>query len=1493
MAIASRVTSVGTYLANGSFDEVTYSPSNLTDSKNLFTNSQDFSAQGYWTQSGNSYLPVSTYDVAPDGSYTASLFTGLGQYPNVQKFYSGFVGISAQPGEVYTFSVYLKYVNQPVACLVQENGWNGYYVIVNIQTGTLVSAASNVTSYSITNVGNGWNRYSMTVTVPSIQASWTNGAHYYYNTTPPIPIAQFNPQIRLGNYDGTNYAGKQMLVWGAQLELSSTPTIYQPTGIPKNYLKFTQDFTKTTTNLGVSGAWGLDNVVTTGNAIVAPDGTMTGTLVTSTITGGNNTGIVNQIVTTYVNNTNYTYSIYLKKGTSPTTLVDFYNSNPYNEITATVTWGTTPSMVTGTGSGGVVVASSFTSVGDGWYRVSLTINTLNNIAQLVCRVYVRGQGTNNVAGETVYVWGAQLEQSSSPGPYVSNGINITKINQLNQVFNNNILTFSQTFSNAAWVKSLVSLGSTTTAPDGTLTAVKVINSSDASAQFHSIGQSFTIAVAGTYTFSIFVKAAELTNVGIYQNSGANGTKWDLSTQSLLSTDGGVTATFNAGPNGWFRITNTYTYASAGTYSVSVFLMNPGTSYVGNGTSGLFIWGAQLEYGSKITPYQNNLATITPVLSYTQPTTKTTSDGTVYVSGSYDEVTYNPTNVNLLEYTQQLDVSSYWFQGTSCTVLPNVINAPNNTLTADKIVQNTTNSRHGLQSPGIPVIANTAYTVSCYAKAGENNFVQLVYGKYTAPFTRGGSVVDLTTGAVTNYVVGSPTLVVRGTPEFVGNGWWYIYLTVIIDATSIDGYVEVNTVNSSSNGSGYIGSNSTDGTNVWGVQLEKNTKATTYQVIPPASAPPNLYNLIPSYTNTMIAANGWGVGPNTAYVGSTTAPDGSATAVTYTGNGSGANEFIVKNITYAANQTYTASVYARLAGGTVPTNGAILTISYNNGIAQTRSVVPYSGNLTSTWQRFSTTYTNINAGTYSAFFAADQTNTANIDIWGAQVEQGNTATIYQGIRSPNTLVTGFAKRDTQAGITYVTDEFDDFTKFLPVTNGLILNLDATSYNSGTIWQNQTENSYNATLVNNPAYSSANGGILQFNGTSKYVTTNIPSNTFTPSSNWTMSTWVRFNATNNSLAYLNPRPDGLGFFGTSGNLLGCIYYGNYGLFWATSVFNNVRSFYAGSMVRTGPTYAESRIETSNLTFGVWYNVTGVYDYTGNSHKLYINGALVNTGPVVTTGTFQNFASVPFIVSGTDAVFGGSGGGKTLDGDLGQNLIYNRALTAQEVLDNYNALRGRYSSSDEFTGKVVNGLVAYYDPAYSSSYSGVGATLYNLVDGVAATLNGTYSASTTPVGSSVAGNQTIRLTNSDLVAAGNNISHIQAPSFTNITTVSIWFYQHTYNGISRYILDGRTGGSEGWIYNGSIGSNWSTGIAYVNGGSSSGTPAWSNWGGDQTGVWKNVTFIANTPFTDDINIFSRFTDNEGLDVTFGAILIYNRVLTQAENAQNFNALRGRYGI
>jgi hypothetical protein len=490
MAQGPRLTSSGALYIPGTFDEVTYSPSGLTDSKNLFTNSQDFSTQGYWYAGGSSRSPVATDAVAPDGTLTASLFTATGQYPNLTKYYAYFQGLVVQPGEVYTVSVYLKYVNQPYFGIVQENGWNGYYTVFNIQTGTFDGGSgSNLTSRSITDAGNGWYLCTATFTVPSLQASWTNGPGYYYNTTNPIPVINFNPQIRMGRYDGTNYAGSQALVWGVQVELGSTATTYQPTGQPANYFKFTQNFSQAGSGVG---SWYFYNNAATAsdNVTLAPDGTMTGAILVSTVgPGAYNTAFIDQHPTVSVNNTNFTYSIYLKQGTSPTTLVDIYNANPYNEITATVTWGPTPTMVTGTGSGGVVVASSFTAAPNGWYRVSLTINTLNNVGSVTCRVYVRGQGNDNVVGEYVYIWGAQLEQGSAPTAYVANGINITKIKQLTQVFNNNLLTYSQSFGTAPWATALTTIGATTTAPDGTNTAQKLVCSSDVSAQFHNVSQS--------------------------------------------------------------------------------------------------------------------------------------------------------------------------------------------------------------------------------------------------------------------------------------------------------------------------------------------------------------------------------------------------------------------------------------------------------------------------------------------------------------------------------------------------------------------------------------------------------------------------------------------------------------------------------------------------------------------------------------------------------------------------------------------------------------------------------------------------------------------------------------------------------------------------------------------------------------------------------------------------------------------------------------------
>jgi hypothetical protein len=197
------------------------------------------------------------------------------------------------------------------------------------------------------------------------------------------------------------------------------------------------------------------------------------------------------------------------------------------------------------------------------------------------------------------------------------------------------------------------------------------------------------------------------------------------------------------------------------------------------------------------------------------------------------------------------------------------------------------------------------------------------------------------------------------------------------------------------------------------------------------------------------------------------------------------------------------------------------------------------------------------------------------------------------------------------------------------------------------------------------------------------------------------------------------------------------------------------------------------------------------------------------------------------------------------------------------------------------VQDGLIAHIDPSNLSSYGGSGGTLYNLVDGsTIGTLGGTYNTTTGG----------IRLTNSSS-DANLNVSYLQLGSLSNVTTISIWYYQHSALA-NRYLLDGRSGGDGGWIWSGgpNTGSNWDAGTLYKNGGSNQ-LIIWSNI--ETVGVWQNVTLIADTRFTDDITLFAGGGLSQGLDITVGPILIYNRAITRAENESNFNAIRARYSL
>lgn len=185
--------------------------------------------------------------------------------------------------------------------------------------------------------------------------------------------------------------------------------------------------------------------------------------------------------------------------------------------------------------------------------------------------------------------------------------------------------------------------------------------------------------------------------------------------------------------------------------------------------------------------------------------------------------------NLLAWTESFD-NVAWFKNNSSIVTDVIANPLNGEVDAEKLIDNSVNTRHYVQRT-LTVQANSSYTLSVYAKAAENNFVSVIFGKSGSPFNRAGSIVNLTTGEITPYLNSTVNFVERHAPVFLGDGWWRISVTVNFDNSSTDGLVEIGTLKAANQGSGYVGDDAS-GVYIWGAQLELGNAATSYDADPP-------------------------------------------------------------------------------------------------------------------------------------------------------------------------------------------------------------------------------------------------------------------------------------------------------------------------------------------------------------------------------------------------------------------------------------------------------------------------------------------------------------------------------------------------------------------------------------------------------------------------------------------------------------------------------------
>ena len=295
------------------------------------------------------------------------------------------------------------------------------------------------------------------------------------------------------------------------------------------------------------------------------------------------------------NETSNTLSIYAKAGSVNNIRLRFFgtsNGEGYFNL-SNGTKGTTSGLAD----------SSIENVGNGWYRCNISINTTISLVRIYPSVSSNSSsGTNGF----VYIQNAQVNKGTSAKTYfpTTTRLNMPRVDYLNnskgslilEPQRTNLITYSEAIGSNGFNEINSSIQSNVSvSPNGTLNAdlLKENTANDT----HFMFKDFNLSSGQTYSISVFAKSngtnrnLRFGDGGLGWSSGFN-VNFDLTNGSADS--GGVIESYG---NGWYRCSVVGTTNATTSRLLVYSILNTSTSYQGDGSSGVFLYGLQVEQGS--------------------------------------------------------------------------------------------------------------------------------------------------------------------------------------------------------------------------------------------------------------------------------------------------------------------------------------------------------------------------------------------------------------------------------------------------------------------------------------------------------------------------------------------------------------------------------------------------------------------------------------------------------------------------------------------------------------------------------------------------------------------------------------------------------------------------------------------------------------------------------------------------------------------------------